>query len=124
MPPTSSVVLGLQGVFGILNGLASLLSSRAAAHNMSTLSITSLPAIHSIALGSLSIGTFYLLAVRNNDRTAMWLTVAGRAVAVGVFWGHGGPWRNVSIFEGVMGGLLGVALGWESRRGGEKVKSG
>jgi hypothetical protein len=64
MPPPSSIVLGLQGIFGILNGLASLVSSRAAAHNMSTLSITSLPAIQSIALGSLSIGYSYLISLK------------------------------------------------------------
>jgi hypothetical protein len=56
MAPPSSIILTIQGIFGILNGLASLVSTHAAQHNMSTLSITSLPAIHSIALGSLSIG--------------------------------------------------------------------
>ena len=64
------------------------------------------------------------MAARNNDRTAMWLTVAGRAIAVIVFAGHGGPWRNVAVFEGVMGVLLGGALACEgltsgSLRGGK-----
>jgi hypothetical protein len=52
----------------------------------------------------------------------MWLAVAGRAIAVIVFWGHGGPWRNVSIFEGVMGGLLGAALVLEGWRTGSEEK--
>jgi hypothetical protein len=56
MAPPSATILTLQGVFGILNGLASMLSSQAAASNMELLSISSLPAIHSIALGSLSVG--------------------------------------------------------------------
>jgi hypothetical protein len=50
----------------------------------------------------------------------MWLTVAGRAVALGVFLRHGGPWRNVAIFEGVMGAVLGIALELERRLGREK----
>lgn len=47
--------MSLQGIVCILNGLASLLSSSVAATNMELLSI-SLPAIHSIALASASIG--------------------------------------------------------------------
>lgn len=53
----------------------------------------------------------------------MWLTIAGRALALGVFAGHGGPWRSVAVFEGVMGGMLGVALGWEGWRSIEKPKA-
>lgn len=39
-----------------------------------------------------------------------------------VFWGHGGPWRSVALYEGVCGGLIGVALGWEVWRGGKEVR--
>jgi hypothetical protein len=66
--------------------------------------------------------TLYLFAARNNDRAAMWSTVLGRTAAVLVFRGHGGPWRNVAIYEGVCGGIVAFALGWEVWRGG-KVKS-
>jgi hypothetical protein len=54
--PLSSLVVGLQGIFGILNGAANLLSSSAAEKNLEVLNLTSLPALHSIALGSIAIG--------------------------------------------------------------------
>jgi hypothetical protein len=56
MAPFSSLVVGLQGIFGILNGAANLLSSSAAEKNLEVLKLTSLPALHSIALGSIAIG--------------------------------------------------------------------
>jgi hypothetical protein len=46
----------------------------------------------------------------------MCLCVAGRAMAIPVFLGHGGPWINVAIFEGVCGILTAGALMWESWR--------
>lgn len=56
MPPLSSVIIALQGLFGILNGAASLISSTALQKNLDTLQIDSTPALHAIALGSVSIG--------------------------------------------------------------------
>jgi len=58
MPPLSSIILGVQGIFGILNGAASLLFPAAAAKNLQTLGlgVDALPAIHAIALGSVAIG--------------------------------------------------------------------
>ena len=60
MAPLSSLVVGLQGIFGILNGAANLLSSSAAEKNLAVLNLTSLPALHSIALGSIAIGYVWL----------------------------------------------------------------
>lgn len=54
-----------------------------------------------------------------HDRPVMWLSVAGRALAVFVFMGDGGPWVNVAIYEGVCGVILGAALAWERFKGGK-----
>lgn len=56
MPPLSSIIVGLQGIFGILNGATSLLLPSAAQKNTEILKIPSIPAIHAIAAGSVSIG--------------------------------------------------------------------
>ena len=56
MPALSSIIMALQGLFGILNGAASLISSAALQKNLDTLQIDSIPALHAIALGSVSIG--------------------------------------------------------------------
>jgi hypothetical protein len=56
---------------------------------------------------------FYLNAGYRRDRLAMWMSVLGRVIAIPVFIGHGGPWVNVAVFEGVCGGLTAGALGWE-----------
>jgi hypothetical protein len=56
IPPLSSIIVDLQGLFGILNGAASLVFSSAAQKNLETLETTSLPSIHAIALGSIKIG--------------------------------------------------------------------
>jgi hypothetical protein len=61
--------------------------------------------------------TFYLNTAYRRDRTMMWLCVAGRAMAIPVFLGHGGPWINVAVFEGVCGILTAGTLSWESWRG-------
>jgi hypothetical protein len=52
----SSIVVALQGLFGLFNGAASLLLPSVAQKSLDTLQITSLPAIHAIALGSITIG--------------------------------------------------------------------
>ncbi|QSZ35649.1 hypothetical protein DSL72_008519 [Monilinia vaccinii-corymbosi] len=115
MPPLSSIVLAIQGGFNLLNGVCNLLSPWAAARSAEVLAIESIPAIHTIALGSISIGTFYLIAAHRRDRLVMWLSVMGRTIAVGVFVIDAGPWRNIAIFEGVCGGLLAGSLVWGSQ---------
>lgn len=64
----------------------------------------------------------YILAAYRGDKAAMWLSVVGRTIAVGIFWTDGGVWRKVAIFEGVCGGVLAGSLVWESRDGKEKEK--
>jgi hypothetical protein len=49
----------------------------------------------------------------------MWLSVAGRGLAVFVFLRDGGPWKNVAAYEGVCGLVLGAALVWEEVWGGK-----
>lgn len=66
--------------------------------------------------------TFYLIAAQRRDKVAMWLSVIGRIIAVGVFMIDAGPWRDIAIFEGVCGGLLAASLVWESRDGEGKGK--
>jgi len=61
-------------------------------------------------------------AAQKNDKTVMWFSVAGRALAVYVFLGDGGPWRNVAVYEGVCGALIAAALVWEGLRGEVKGK--
>lgn len=56
MLPLSTIFVGLQGAFGIVNGAASLLFQSAAEKNVGILNIPSVPAIHAIAAGSVSIG--------------------------------------------------------------------
>lgn len=53
----------------------------------------------------------------------MWMTVVGRAMAVPVFLGHGGPWTNVAAFEGLCGVLTLAALVWETW-GGSRERRG
>ncbi|KAB8300155.1 hypothetical protein EYC80_000382 [Monilinia laxa] len=122
MPPLSSIILAIQSGFNFLNGTINLLSRSAAEKNAEILAIDSIPAIHTIALGSMSIDTFYLIAAQRRDKLAMWLSVIGRIIAVGTFLIDAGPWRNIAIFEGVCGGLLAGSLIWESRDGKEKDK--
>ncbi|KAG4423120.1 hypothetical protein IFR04_003757 [Cadophora malorum] len=113
MPPLSSVIIALQGLFGVLNGAASLISSTALQKNLDTLQIDSTPALHAIALGSVSIGAFYINAAYRHDKSIMWLCVLGRAIAIPVFMTHGGPWRNVAVFEAVCGLSVAGALLWD-----------
>lgn len=63
MPPLAPIVVGLQGAFGVLNGAASLLFQAAAEKNLEVLNVQSIPAIHAIALGSISIGSVVQLIV-------------------------------------------------------------
>ncbi|KAE9370032.1 hypothetical protein N431DRAFT_426512, partial [Stipitochalara longipes BDJ] len=56
----SSLVVAIQGLFGILNGAASLLFPSLAQKTIETLQI-SLPAVHAIALGSITIGCVSIL---------------------------------------------------------------
>ncbi|KAJ8064832.1 hypothetical protein OCU04_007140 [Sclerotinia nivalis] len=122
MPPLSSIILGVQGGFNFLNGAVSLLSSSAAVKNAEILLIDSKPAVHTLALSCLSIGTSYLISAYRRDTLAMWMTVVGRTIAVGVFWSDAGPWRKVALFEGFCGGLLATSLIWESQYAKEEKK--
>jgi len=125
MRPISSTILGLTGIVTFLNGASGLLSSSLAAKNMEVLGISE-PAGHAIALGAASIGVFYIRAAQQNDKTIMWLTLAGRALAVLTFAKDGGAWVNVAVYEGVCGGLLAAALVWEQLRrdsGGNGLKT-
>jgi len=108
--------MAIQGVFGVLNGSASLLFSSALHKNMEVMQIDSIPALQSIALGSVSIGAFYLNAAYRNDRPVMWASVIGRWLSIPVFLQHGGPWKNVAIFEGVCGVSIAIALFFESKK--------
>ncbi|PVH86469.1 hypothetical protein DL98DRAFT_481190 [Cadophora sp. DSE1049] len=113
MPPLSSIIMALQGLFGILNGAASLISSSALQKNLDNLQINSIPAVHAIALGSVSIGAFYINAAYRHDKTMMWICVLGRGIAIPVFMAHGGSWKNVAVFEAVCGLSVAGALVWE-----------
>ncbi|KAL2075928.1 hypothetical protein VTL71DRAFT_871 [Oculimacula yallundae] len=119
MPPLSSLTMALIGLFGTLNGTATLLSNSALQKNLSTLQLdsTSIPVIHAIALGSVSIGAFYINAAYRRDRAVMWLSVLGRGIAVLVFLGDGGPWRSIAVFEAVCGLLIAGSLVWEGMAG-------
>ena len=59
MPPLSSTLIALQGIFGIINGAATLLFPAAAQKNLETLQLdaTALPAVHAIALASITVGS-------------------------------------------------------------------
>ncbi|KAH6662039.1 hypothetical protein B0J14DRAFT_663020 [Halenospora varia] len=122
MRSLSTSVIILQGIFGLLNGAASLLVPSVAAKSAATLGVDSIPAIHSIGLGSITIGAFYCVAAYRNDVPAIWMTVFGRIIAIPVFLRHGGSWANVAVFEGVCGGLTAAALGWEMWRGEKAVR--
>ncbi|KAH8667938.1 hypothetical protein BGZ60DRAFT_408274 [Tricladium varicosporioides] len=113
----STSVITLQGIFGLLNGAISLLVPSVAAKNAATLGVDSIPAIHAIGLGSITIGAFYCVTAYRNDVPVMWMTVLGRVIAIPIFLKHGGPWANVAAFEGVCGGLTAAALVWERWRG-------
>lgn len=56
MAPISSIVLGLQGLFTVLNGLSPLIFPTLAAQSTQSLKIGSMPAMHAISLGALSLG--------------------------------------------------------------------
>ena len=58
----------------------------------------------------------YLLAGHRNDKTTMWVSVLGRAFAVLRFARHE-KWMGVAVYEGVCGGMIGLALLWEGWRG-------
>lgn len=62
---------------------------------------------------------FYINAAYRNDKHIMWLSVLGRGIAAAVFLGHGGPWRDVAVFEAVCGGCIAGALVWEGRGKGK-----
>ncbi|KUJ21524.1 uncharacterized protein LY89DRAFT_376667 [Mollisia scopiformis] len=116
MPPLSTIFVGLQGAFGVLNRAASLLFRSAAEKNVEILKVPSIPAIHAIAAGSISIGAFYLNTALRHDTTMMWWCVVGRLIAIPVFLQHGGPWRNVAVFEAACGLLTMGGLLWDSWR--------
>ncbi|ATZ48104.1 hypothetical protein BCIN_03g03520 [Botrytis cinerea B05.10] len=120
MPPLSSIVFAVQGGFNFLNGAAALLSSTAARKSAEMLLTDSKHAIHVSALSCLSIGSLYLVAAKRGDRLAMWLSVVGRTIAVGIFWVDAGPWRKVAIFEGLCASVLAGSLLWESQGGRDK----
>jgi len=109
-------------MFGVFNGAASLLFSSAAQRNLEVMQITSLPALHSIALGSITIGAFYLNAAYRNDRTVMWWCVFGRLLSIPVFLQHDGPWINVAVFESVCGLSIALSMLFESRTTSEMAK--
>jgi len=67
---------------------------------------------------------FYINAAYQIDRTAMWISVIGRVIAIPVFVGHGGPWLNVAVFEGVCGVLVAGAFGWEELKRMKGLKTG
>ncbi|TEY71627.1 hypothetical protein BOTCAL_0089g00060 [Botryotinia calthae] len=117
MPPLSSIIFAVQGGFNILNGAAALLSSTAARKSAEMLLTDSKHAIHVSALSCLSIGSLYLVAAKRGDRLAMWLSVVGRTIAVGIFWIDAGPWRKVAVFEGLCASVLAGSLLWEARDG-------
>jgi hypothetical protein len=54
----------------------------------------------------------------------MWMSVIGRVIAIPVFVGHGGPWLNVAVFEGVCGVLVAGAFGWEELKRMKGLKKG
>jgi len=56
MLPLSSTIVATQGRLGILNGARFLLIPSTTEKDMAALHMTSLPAFHAIALGSLTIG--------------------------------------------------------------------
>lgn len=64
--------------------------------------------------------SLYLVAAKRGDRLAMWLSVVGRTIAVGIFWVDAGPWRKVAIFEGLCASVLAGSLLWESQGGRDK----
>jgi hypothetical protein len=43
-------------------------------------------------------------------------------MAVVVFWSHGGPWKNVAVFEGVSATVTALALAWERFTGASEEK--
>lgn len=64
----------------------------------------------------------FLRAAQKNDKVIMYAASVGRVIAVWVFWGDGGAWRNVAIYEGVCGVALGLGLCWEKFMGLRKEK--
>jgi hypothetical protein len=54
-----------------------------------------------------------LNAAYRKDRSAMWMLVVGRLLAIPVFLLDGGPWVNLAAFDGACGVLTAMALGWE-----------
>ncbi|TVY82543.1 hypothetical protein LSUE1_G002437 [Lachnellula suecica] len=113
MPPLTSLILGLHGIIGILNGVPGLIFPSIAVRNAQIMEISSAPAVDAIALGSVSLGVFYLNAAYRRDIPIMWMSVVGRMAAVIVFWPRGGVWRNVALFEGICGLSLVLARGWD-----------
>jgi hypothetical protein len=66
----------------------------------------------------------YILAAIQHNRSFIFASIAGHALAAWIFWPYGGVWRNVAVFEAGCGGVLGVAMGWESWRGRESKGRG
>ncbi|TVY56667.1 hypothetical protein LCER1_G006552 [Lachnellula cervina] len=118
----SSIIFGLQGGLGMLNGFANLLIPALVAKNSKVLNITSVPALHSIALGAITYGAFYVKAAYAADTQIMWWSIVGRGLAVVTFGLHGGVWGNIALFEGAMGVLTAGGLLWERRTENKKVK--
>ncbi|PMD59480.1 uncharacterized protein K444DRAFT_613439 [Hyaloscypha bicolor E] len=145
MLPLPSIIVAIQGLLGILNGARYLLIPSIAEKDMATLHMTSLPALHAIALGSLTIGwvtepsshcsssphvsrtesftrTFYLNAAFRGDKIAICWMILGRVIAIPIFLGHGGPWLQVAEFEAVCVFSTLAALGWENFSGSRAAR--
>ncbi|KAJ9604716.1 hypothetical protein H2200_010830 [Cladophialophora chaetospira] len=108
----ANLFFGTQGVLLVLNGIYLLLfPEKAATDAWSPLFGTPIPVVRAMSVSSFTIGGFYLLAVYRRDRVFMALSTPGRFLAFAVFWIlNGGPWRNVAMFEEVMGLLTGLIL--------------
>ena len=125
----SDLFFGAQGVFLLGNGMYLLLfPEKAATDTGSPLLGCPIPVVRAMryamydkvdfyqltfttSMSSFSIGALFLQAVYQHNQAVMALSIVGRILAVVVFWWlNGGPWKNVAIFEGVMGLLTGLSL--------------
>ncbi|TVY38416.1 hypothetical protein LOCC1_G008308 [Lachnellula occidentalis] len=121
----SSIIFGLQGGLGMLNGFANLLIPALVVKNSKVLNIASIPALHTIALGAITYGeisALYVNAAYKADTQIMWWSIVGRGLAVVTFGLHGGVWGNIALFEGAMSVLTAGNLLWEWRTESTYVK--
>ena len=63
------------------------------------------------------MGMYYILAAYQENRMFFLLTVPMRAVTAGVFWGFGGVWRIVGLWEGAGALVTALGMGWEAWMG-------